>query len=201
MTLLNVKRRLDANARGRRRVVTVIGSGKSADPCCAEVGRLIATLGFDLLTGAGRGVMEAVSRAFYETSPREGVVIGIVPAEVHGIERLERRAPGDVVYEPPPGYPNEWVELAIYTHLPDSGTEGTLRSSRNHINVLTADAIVALPGGEGTESEAWLALQYGVSIVAYGDYRDGLPHGIARARSLADVRQFLSGMWHPESKP
>ena len=63
MSLLNIKRRLDANARGRRRIVTVIGSGKSADPCCAEIGRLIAALGFDLLTGAGRGVMEAVSRA------------------------------------------------------------------------------------------------------------------------------------------
>jgi len=201
MTLLNVKRRLDANARGRRRVVTVIGSGRSADPCCAEVGRLIATLGFDLLTGAGRGVMEAVSRAFYETSPREGVVIGIVPAQVQGIERLEQRASGDVVYEPPPGYPNEWVELAIYTHLPDSGPEGTLRSSRNHINVLSADAIVALPGGEGTESEAWLALQYGVSIVAYGDHRDDVPHGITRARSLADVRQFLSRACHPGAKP
>ena len=201
MTLLNVKRRLDANARGRRHVVTVIGSGRSADPCCAEVGRLIATLGFDLLTGAGRGVMEAVSRAFYETSPREGVVIGVVPAQVQGIERLEQRASGDVVYEPPPGYPNEWVELAIYTHLPDSGPEGTLRSSRNHINVLSADAIVALPGGEGTESEAWLALQYGVSIVAYGDHRDGVPHGITRARSLADVRQFLSGACHPGAKP
>ena len=188
MTLLNVKRRLDANARGRRRVVTVIGSGRSADPCCAEVGRLIATLGFDLLTGAGRGVMEAVSRAFYETSPREGVVIGIVPAQVQGIERLEQRASGDVVYEPPPGYPNEWVELAIYTHLPDSGPEGTLRSSRNHINVLSADAIVALPGREGTESEIWLATQYGVPIVAYGTHA---PHGIYRAATLDELREFL----------
>src|SRR5438094_7117992 len=191
MTLLNVKRRLDANARGRRRVVTVIGSGRSADPCCAEVGRLIATLGFDLLTGAGRGVMEAVSRAFYETSPREGVVIGIVPAQVQGIERLEQRASGDVVYEPPPGYPNEWVELAIYTHLPDSGPEGTLRSSRNHINVLSADAIVALPGREGTSSEVWLAKQYGVPVIAYGDHQAGPPHGIAHAKSIEEVREFL----------
>src|SRR5438094_943705 len=193
MTLLNVKRRLDANARGRRRVVTVIGSGRSADPCCAEVGRLIATLGFDLLTGAGRGVMEAVSRAFYETSPREGVVIGIVPAQVQGIERLEQRASGDVVYEPPPGYPNPWVELAIYTHLPDSGPEGTLRSSRNHINVLSADAIVALPGEAGTESEIWLAVQYGVPIVAYGDHADDSTlHDVPHARTLDEVRAFLA---------
>jgi predicted Rossmann-fold nucleotide-binding protein len=70
----------------------------------------------------------------------------------------------------PPGYPNEWVELAIDTHLPDSGTEGTLASRRNRITVLSADAIVALPGREGTESEVWLATQYGVPIVAYGPH-------------------------------
>ena len=83
------------------------------------------------------------------------------------------------------------MELAIYTHLPDSGTEGTLRSSRNHINVLSADAIVALPGSEGTESEAWLALQYGVPILAYGDHRDGAPHGVRLVQSLDEIRQFL----------
>src|SRR5262245_53861654 len=176
----------------RRRIVAVIGSGESADPCCAEVGRLIATLGFDLLTGGGRGVMEAVSRAFVETSPRSGVSIGIVPAQVHGFDRLEGRTATGVVYEPPEGYPNEWVEIAIFTHLPDSGERGTLRSSRNHINVLSAHAIVALPGGAGTESEVWLAKQYGVPIVAYGDHRSGPPHGITRAKSIDEVRDFLT---------
>ncbi len=33
-------------------------------------------------------------------------------------------------------------------------------SSRNHIIVLTADALIALPGTEGTRSEIQLALDY-----------------------------------------
>jgi len=175
----------------KRRIVAVIGSGHDADPSCAEVGRLVATLGFDLLTGGGRGVMDAVSRAFFETSPRSGLVIGIIPAEVQGLHRLENRTATGVVYEPPDGYPNEWVEIAIYTHLPDSGERGTLRSSRNHINVLSADAIVALPGQAGTESEVWLATQYGIPIIAYGDHRRAPPHGVRRAQSIDEVREFL----------
>jgi predicted Rossmann-fold nucleotide-binding protein len=190
-TLAEIKRAARERARNRRRVVAVIGSGLTADPSCEEIGRLIATLGCDLLTGAGRGAMEAVSRAFYETSPRRGLVVGVVPAEVAPLEALEARRGVQVQYDVRAGYPNPWVELAIYTHLPDSGPEGTLRSSRNHINVLTADAIVALPGGAGTEAEAWLALQYGVPIVAYGDHQGGAPHGIEQARTVENVRAFL----------
>src|SRR5919109_270030 len=86
-----------------RPIAAVIGSGRTADPCCAEIGRLIATLGFDLLTGGGRGVMEAVSRAFYETSPRSGLVVGVIPARVHGLAQLENRTAANIVYEPPAG--------------------------------------------------------------------------------------------------
>src|SRR5215510_6292501 len=175
----------------RRRVVAVIGSGTVADPACVEIGQLIASLGVDLLTGGGRGVMEAVSRAFFEVSPREGLVVGIIPATVDPLDALERRVPAAVTYRPPDGYPNPWVELAINTHLPDSGEDGTLRSSRNHINVLSADVIVALPGEAGTVSEMWLAVQYRVPIVAYGEHRTAIPAGIVHAHTLAEVRAFL----------
>jgi predicted Rossmann-fold nucleotide-binding protein len=170
--------------------VAVIGSGRTRDPHCEAVGQLIASLGVDLLTGGGRGVMEAVSRAFFN-SPRQGIVLGIIPARVHGLEQIEDRTAAVVDYDPPHGYPNEWVELPIYTHLPDSGQEGTLRSSRNHINVLTADALVAMPGREGTESEVWLAKQYGVPVMAYGNFTDSVPHGIPRARTIDALREFL----------
>jgi predicted Rossmann-fold nucleotide-binding protein len=182
------KHRARRRAFAPRTVITVIGSGRSADAHAADVGQLIATLGHDLLTGGGRGVMEAVSRAFFETSPRRGIVIGVLPGLVTGLGALEDRITTNVGYDLPAGYPNEWVELPIYTHLPDSGAEGTLASSRNHINVLSADAIVALPGREGTESEIWLATQYGVPIVAYGTHA---PHGIYRAATLDELREFL----------
>ena len=171
--------------------MAVLGSGIVVDPQAADVGRLIASLGFDLLTGAGGGVMEAVSRAFYESSSRRGIVIGIVPADVRPIEQLEARQAGAVEYVLKPGYPNEWVELAVYTHLPDSGEKGTLRSSRNHINVLSADAIVALPGRHGTESEVWLAMQYGVPLIAFGEH-EAVPEGVRFAASLDEIARFLS---------
>ena len=191
MNVPEMKRRASGIQRNRRRIVTVIGSGRSADAHSAEVGRLIATLGVDLLTGGGSGVMEATSRAFFETSPRQGIVIGVLPGKVRSLRELEERSATDVAYELASGYPNAWVELGIYTHLPDSGVEGTLGSSRNHIDVLSADAVVALPGREGTESEVWLATQYNVPVIAYG-YRDNqVPHGIPHAPTLDALREFL----------
>jgi predicted Rossmann-fold nucleotide-binding protein len=192
MNVPNAKRQADAGAMRRRRILTVVGSGKTGDPRCAEVGRLAATLGFDLLTGGGRGVMADVSQAFFEASPRHGLIIGIVPATVEPLDAIERQEPRTVDYVLPPGYPNKWVEIAIYTHLPDSGADGTLRSSRNHINVLSADVIVAFSGQEGTLSEIWLATQYGVPVIAYGTHHGWPPFAIPYAASLGALREFLS---------
>jgi predicted Rossmann-fold nucleotide-binding protein len=181
--------------RHRRRVVAVIGSGTTADPRCADLGRLIASLGVDLLTGAGAGVMEAVSRAFFETAPRQGVVIGIVPGDAgaFAMASMDREGVPRRAYAPRPGYPNAWVELAIYTHLPSSGDEGTHSSSRNHIVVLSADAVVAMPGQSGTWSEMSLALRYGIPILAFGQHVR-LPERIGVASSLDEVRAFIEAM-------
>ena len=144
----------------------------------------------ELVRGEGKKA-ERVPGAFFEAAPREGIVIGVIPASVEPLDALERRDATSVDYDVPDGYPNPWVELAIYTHLPDSGHQGTLRSSRNHLNVLSADAIVALPGEAGTESEMWLAVQYGVPIAAYGAHRT-VPPGIVHARTLSEMRAFLT---------
>jgi len=163
-------------------VVAVIGSGAAADrDRCRQVGRLLADLGCDLLTGGGGGVMEAVSRAFCEARDELGtgaLAVGIVPGGVDAGGRYAARS----------GYPNPWVELAIYTHLPHSGKKGKDMLSRNHINVLSADAVVALPGGPGTRSEIDLARQYGIALIAYGT---PAPGGIEHAASIDRVRQFL----------
>lgn len=63
----------------------------------------------------------------------------------------------DGTINPPAGYPNPYVELCINTHLPASGTQGTQCHSRNHINILTSDIVIALPGSAGTASEVFLA--------------------------------------------
>ena len=109
MTIPLVKRRARSRAVAPRTVVAVIGSGRSADPQAADVGRLIATLGYDLLTGGGRGVMEAVSRAYFETPERQGIVIGVLPGFVAGLDDVENRIAGEIGYDLPGGYPNDWV--------------------------------------------------------------------------------------------
>ena len=136
--------------------------------------------------------MAEVSRAFFEVTPRKGLIIGVIPATVEPLGALEhRQIADDVHYVLPPGYPNEWVEIAVYTHLAATGSKGTLGSSRNHITVLSADAIVALPGQEGTWSEIWLATQYGVPIIAYGDHGPIAPLGIVQAATIDELCDFL----------
>lgn len=154
------------NERGKRLpIVGVLGSGKEPHEEEAKpLGEWLAREGVHLLTGGGGGVMEAVSRAFHHVSPRKGLVIGILPGTVTDSE-----------YSPKPGYPNPWVEVPIHTHLPKSGVEGTDPLSRNHLNVLTAEVLVALPGSHGTASEVELALRYGRPLIAYLENREQIP--------------------------
>src|ERR1041385_4373452 len=114
------------------KTVGVLGSGVDEHEALArEVGELLAQRGVNLLTGGGRGVMRSVSRAFTQASRTCGICIGIIPC----FSDRERARPKD-------GYPNEFVELAIYTHLPLSAERGTEDLSRNHINVLSCTALI-----------------------------------------------------------
>lgn len=145
-------------------VVGVMGSGATPHAHLAEpLGRALAGLGVHLLTGGGSGVMESVSRAFSAVQGREGLVIGILPA---GDARPDR---ADADPQTPPGYPNPWVELAIRTHLDARGDDGYGIRSRNHINILSSDVVIALPGSSGTASEVELALRYGRPLILLGD--------------------------------
>lgn len=166
-----------------RWTVGVIGSGTHPHEALAnDVGALLAKRGVNLLTGAGRGVMAAVSRAFTATPRREGICIGIVPSRAEATPTM-----------PKDGYPNPFVELPIYTHLP-GGALGTDRSSRNHINVLSSDAIIALPGESGTESEVTLALAYARPLIAYApDPRlvARFPEVVERASTAERLDAFL----------
>jgi uncharacterized protein (TIGR00725 family) len=167
----------------RRLVVGVIGSGSEDHRAAAEaVGALLANLGVHLLTGGGRGVMAAVSRAFAETPGRAGLVIGVLPCLEGDPTRSKE------------GYPNEWIEIVIPTHLPLSGERGTEPMSRNHINVLASNAVIALPGGPGTASEAELAVRYGRPILAFLESPGqipGLPTDVPVVCSLGEVETFL----------
>ncbi len=72
--------------------------------------------------------------------------------------------------------------------------QGTLDLSRNHINVLSCEAVVALPGGQGTASEVRLAIRYGKPVVAYShaiQLLQDFPETVRRADDIDEVRQFL----------
>ena len=170
----------------RRPVVGVMGSSSQGFEDLAEpLGRWLASIGVHLLTGGGVGTMEAVSRAFAAVHPRDGLVVGVLPADLP-----------DGLAVPRPGYPNPSVELAIFTHLPLSGITGTDPRSRNHINILSSDVVIVLPGNEGTESEMTLAVRYKKPVIAYfGDQEVDWkpPAGIPVALTLAEVEAFVRG--------
>lgn len=169
----------------RRAVVGVMGSGAEEHPGRAEVlGRLLAAMPVDLLTGGGGGVMTSVSRAFAEDPGRQGVVIGVLPCRED-----------DPLCRPPPRYPNPWVEVAVRTHLPYSGERGTDPLSRNHVNVLSSDVVVVLPGGAGTASEAALAVRYRRPVIGFLDRSEmpGLPAEVPVTTDPARLRELIVG--------
>ena len=134
--------------------------------------------------------MAAVTEAFVGVPDRAGQAIGILPAATGGHSAAEAPPPGSA----PPGYPNPWVEIAVRTHLDSRGSRGGVAASRNHLNVLTSDVVVVLPGGEGTASEARLAVRYGRPVVAYLACRSdvpGLPDGIPVETCFDRVEAFV----------
>ena len=158
-------------------------STRAFEDLAGPLGRWLASTGVHLLTGGGVGSMEAVSRAFAAVRPRAGMVIGVLPADLP-----------DGVAVPRAGYPNPSVELAIFTHLPLSGITGTDPRSRNHINILSSDIVIVLPGNEGTESEMTLAVRYKKPVIAFfGDHAvEWQPsQGVPVARTMAEVERFV----------
>ena len=168
----------------RLRIVGVMGSSTEPHTELARpVGRIIAQLGCHLLTGGGSGVMEEVCKAFCRTKPRKGLSIGILKGRLQIESTGERQR---FLLAPSP--PNKWVELPVYTHLPLSGPRGRDERSRNHINVINPDVLVALPGQAGTYSEVTLRLDYGRRVILFLGGHDIAGHPAAHFLSLATAR-------------
>ena len=139
-------------------IIAVFGQGTpiGADEArlAHEAGGLVARLGAHLLTGAGYGVMEAAAEGFLAVPERAGLSIGIVPRDRDGpFDRPDH----DINGRP---YPNPFVEIAVMTPLPPLTDDWHRTPARNHVNVLTADAIIALPGNAGTSNELDMAVEY-----------------------------------------
>jgi len=162
------------------RIVGVMGGNVTDASLSDPLGIAIAEKQRHLLTGAGGGMMEAVAKAFVGVTNRSGLSLGIVRANDvcrHEVAWAKcnicapfHMADGDQTNPRRWSYrkaPNRYVEVPIMTHLPDSGARGKEHTSRNHINVLSADVVVALPGDQGTKSEVELALEYRRTLVFF----------------------------------
>ena len=196
-----VKSEIDPTFNSRLKIIGVMGSG--TDPhrsLSLPLGRLIAELGCHLLTGGGEGAMEAVSDAFFHVPNRKGKVIGIIRAgstEHLGPDKKLRHYKSF-------GPPNPWVEIPIFTHLPLSGSEGKEDLSRNHINVLSSDVVIALPGEAGTLSEVELAIEYQWPLILFlgadtvngrcaASFQTGYSRSIQIAANIGEVEEKLRG--------
>lgn len=123
-----------------------------------------------MLLNGGRdaGVMQASAQGARQAG---GTVVGILPSS----------GPED-----PQADVAEDVEVAVFTGLGEA---------RNNVNVLTSDAVVLLPGGSGTLSEAALAAKNGTPFALWDWPDEDVPAQIAgdaaRPRSLEDVIAWL----------
>jgi uncharacterized protein (TIGR00725 family) len=167
-------------------IIGVMGSGAETWAAfAAPLGKWIAQNGHDLLTGAGNGVMRCAAQAFSSTAGRRGRSIGIVPSRpdaAKGFAALD-------------GYPNPFIDLRILTPLPRKEAGASPDSlSRNHVNVLTSDVLIALPGGPGTLDEISLAVRFAKPVMCLGpgDAFMSVQPGIPMSTQLEDAYRFIS---------
>lgn len=166
-------------------IVGVMGSGADQhEEWAVPLGRLVALKSAHLLTGAGLGTMTSVSKAFTESENRKGLSLGVVPA----VQR-----DGQEGFFNKPGYPNPYVELVIKSPLGTYGGDNPRMISRNHINIMTSDTIVALPGNVGTLNEVHICLWLKKPVIMFGpdELFAAFPKEVERTQDIKRVENFL----------
>lgn len=192
-------------------IVGVFGQGTPLAPererLAREIGAAVARLGAHLLTGGGYGVMAAASEGFTQVPGRAGFCIGIVPRRADGALDEPNR---DLEGRP---YPNPHVEIAIFTPLQSFADNWRDKPARNHINVLSCDAVVALPGNTGTRNELDMAAFYrgeaararherhtvllGPAAEFTPEHRELFVHAATLADAEAHIRRILNARGFP----
>ncbi len=168
-------------------IVGVMGSHEhSHEEYAHAVGELIAKRGYNLLTGAGGGVMSAVAKSFTDIENRKGVAIGILPAVDYKGQKLDKEE-----------YPNPYIEIPMITPLSEKAQNDRMPFSRNLVNVMTSKAVVVLPGSHGTRNEVSLALMYDKPVILFGpdDAFDKFPEDPLRAANIDDIAQFFDDVF------
>ena len=147
-------------------IIGVMGSHRDESPSvmadALRLGEGIAERGYVLLTGGGPGVMKAVCAGAQRAG---GLVIGVLPNDKqHPLEN----------------YPNEFVDIPIYTGMYDA---------RNVVNAKTPDVLVALSGGAGTLSEIAIAIRSGTPIICLHGPQFAIPgnHDVVAVDTVEEV--------------
>lgn len=163
-------------------IIGVIGSHEDDWPSLSyPLGRLICDLGYHLLTGAGGGVMTKVAKAFTESEDRPGKCIGIYPVEKNPDISNKQI------------YPNPYIEIPIIVPLLPKADHHAMPYSRNLVNVMSSDIVIALPGLHGTKTEVSYAIQIQKPLVLFGPEGEfqGFPQDPARLREIDEVDRFI----------
>lgn len=125
-----------------RTVIGVMGAGRPLDEAAFSrayrLGQLVAERGWVLLTGGS--ACGVMDAASKGAHEAGGLVVGVLK----GDDDTEASA---------------HLDIAIRTGMGDA---------RNVINVLTADVVIALPGGPGTLSEVALGLKSNRTVIVLG---------------------------------
>jgi predicted Rossmann-fold nucleotide-binding protein len=138
-------------------IIGVFGSGSKITPerttLARDIGMLVARLGSHLLTGASYAITEAAAEGFVSVQKRRGVCIGTLGRATSSAFDRPR------VGEESTQYANRHVELAIYTTLPPQ-SHGQDTAERHRVNLISSNAVIALPGSVGTHDELQMAATF-----------------------------------------
>ena len=170
-------------------IIGVMGSHENPWEAYAKpVGELLAERGYNMLTGAGGGVMTSVAQAFSSVKKRKGLCLGICPIASSGYR-------GHPLSEDE--FPNKYVDMQLIVPL-DSRAEGdAVPYSRNLMNIMTSHAVIILPGEHGTKNEVSLALMYNKPLIMFGPDKafTQFPEEPLRADHIKHVEQFLNDVF------
>ncbi len=150
-------------------VIGVMGGHKASAEILEEARRIgegIARRGHVLLTGGGDGVMRAASEGAFRAG---GLVLAVLPSD-----RIR----------PLKGYPNDFVDIAVYTGMADA---------RNAINAKTPHIVIAIDGGWGTVSEIAHAMRNDTPVIGLKTPFIDLPDG-GRLIACDTVEEALARM-------
>jgi predicted Rossmann-fold nucleotide-binding protein len=181
-------------------IVGLFGSGTKITPeraaLARDIGMLVARLGSHLLTGASYAITESAAEGFVSVKKRRGVCIGTLGrATTAAFDRP--RAAAEATQ-----YPNRHVELVIYTTLPVQ-SHGEDIAERHRVNLISSNAVIALPGSVGTHDELQMAATFDgesakkpderrtILIGPTEEFSRELRHLFAHAPTIADAERHI----------